>query len=94
MLLEKSENLLELSVKQLEIRSRLARWLSPGQDICLVCGKSNFNIFCGKVWYFRIQQELFKSKSNLIPFKKILNPNHYPKVLFKSFPANYSKKFV
>ena len=87
MLLEKSENLLELSVKQLEIRSRLARWLSPGQDICLLCGKSNFNIFCGKVWYFRIQQELFKSKSNLIPFKKTFEPKSLSKSVVQVVPC-------
>ena len=61
MLLEKSESLLELFVKQLVIQSRLA---------CLVCEKPDFDVVCSKVKYFRIRQEdLSKSKSNLILFK-------------------------
>ena len=61
MLLEKSESLLELFVKQLVIQSRLA---------CLVCEKTDFDVVCSKVKYFRIRQEdLSKSKSILIPFK-------------------------
>ena len=63
MLLEKSENLLKLSVKQLVIQSRLA------SSIYLMCEKPDVNAVCRKVRYFRIQQELSKSKFSLIPFK-------------------------
>ena len=52
MLLEKSEILLELFVKQLVIQSRLA---------CLVCEKPDFDVVR--------EEDLSKSKSNLIPFK-------------------------
>ena len=47
-------------------------------------------LFVAKLGIFRIQQELSKSKSNLIPFIKT---NHCPERLSKSFPTNYSKKF-
>ena len=60
-LLEKSENLLELSVKKLVIR--LASWISLGQAMIGVCVKPNI-IVCYKVRYFCIQHRFSKSKSN------------------------------
>ena len=67
-MLEKSGNLLELSVKQLVINQGWQVGF-PWFRLYLVCEK-HFNVVCSKVRYFRIQQELFKSKSNLIPFKR------------------------
>ena len=49
--------------------------------------------FLAKLDIFRIQQELSKSTSNVILFKRIKNPIHYPKGLSKSFRGNYSNKF-
>ena len=68
MLLQKSESLLELSVKQLVIQSRVASSVFLSQDMFGV-RKTKFKSFCSKVRYFRIQQELSKPKSNLISFK-------------------------
>ena len=64
MMLEKSKNLLELSAKQLEIKSSLASSTMSG------VWKPNVNVACSKVRYFRIQEELSKLKSNLIPFER------------------------
>ena len=41
------ENLLELSVKQLVIQSRLASSIFRGQTMCLVCEKRNVNAMLG-----------------------------------------------
>ena len=76
MLLQKYENLLELSVKQLV----LVLQSSLASSISLWCVKNQM------LMLFVAKLELSKSKSNLIPFKNP-NPNHYPKVLFKSFPT-------
>ena len=78
MLLEKSENLFELSAKQLVIQSRLASSIFPGQAMFGVW-KPNVNIVYSKVRYIRIQQKLFKCKYNLILFKS----NNKPKSLSK-----------
>ena len=51
MLLEKYENLLELSVKQLVIQSSLASSTSLGQTTCGVKNK-NVNVTRSKFWYF------------------------------------------
>ena len=51
MLLEKSENSLELSVKQLVIQSSYASSTSQSR-LCLVCEKPNVNVVCSKVRYF------------------------------------------
>ena len=54
MLLEKYENVLELSVEQLVLQSNLEHnqvyqvWF-PYVGLCLVFEKPNFNAFCGKV---------------------------------------------
>ena len=68
MLLEKSENLLELSAKQLQYNQDWQVRFSQVR-LSLVCEKPNVNIVCSKVRYTRIQQTLFKSKYNLILFK-------------------------
>ena len=70
MLLEKYENLLELSVKQLVIQSSLASSISLGQTMCGVWKTKMFMLFVEKLGIFRVQEELSKSKSNLIPFKR------------------------
>ena len=64
MLLEMSENLLEFSVKQLVIQSRLASPIFRGQFMFGV------NVVCSKVRSFRIQKALIKPKANLVPFKR------------------------
>ena len=64
MLLEKCENLLELSVKLLIIQSSLASLISLDQT---KCEKPNVNIVCSKVRSY--QEELSKSNYNLIPLK-------------------------
>ena len=78
MLLEKPENLLELSVNQLVIQARLASSIFLGQARFGVW-KTNVNVVCSKVIYFCTKQGLSKSKSNLILFKK----NNKPKSLSK-----------
>ena len=50
MLLEKYENLIELTVKQLIIQSSLTSLIFLGQT--LVYGKPNVNVICSKVRYF------------------------------------------
>ena len=78
MLLEKSENLLELSVKQLLIQSSLTSLIFLGHTMFLMCEKPKvFNFVCDKVRYFcifyiflYIQQELSNAKSILILFKR------------------------
>ena len=67
MLLEKSENILELSVKQLVIQSRLPSSISLGQAMFVVL---------------------------LVGNNCCLKGNNRPKSLPKSFPVNYSKKFL
>ena len=67
--LEKYVNLLELSIKQLVIQSRLASSISLGQTMCGVWKTKMLMLYIAKSGIFRIQQELSKSKSNLIPFK-------------------------
>ena len=64
MLLEMSENLLEFSVKQLVIQSKLASPIFRGQVMFGV------NVVCSKVRSFRIQKALIKPKFNLVPFKR------------------------
>ena len=73
MVLEKYENLLELSVMQLVIQSSLAIAISIGQTTLGVWKNQMLMLFVAKLG---------------------INPNHYPKRISKSFPANYSKKFV
>ena len=51
MLLEKYENLLELSVKKLVMQSSLASLSSLGQTMFGVC-KTNVNVFVVKFRYF------------------------------------------
>ena len=51
MLLEKYENLLELSVKKLVMQSNLASFSSLGQTMFGVC-KTNVNVFVVKFRYF------------------------------------------
>ena len=71
MLLQKYENLLELPIKQLVIQSSLASSISLGhQTTCGVRKTKMLMLFVAKLGIFRIQQELSKSKSNLIPFKR------------------------
>ena len=70
MLLEKYESLLILSVKQLVIQSSLARSISQGQTMYGVWETKISILFVTKLGIFRNQQELSKSKSNLIPFNR------------------------
>ena len=70
MLSQKYENLLELPIKQLVIQSILASSVSLGQTMCGVWKTKMLMLFIAKLGIFRIQQELSKSKSNLIPFKR------------------------
>ena len=70
MLLEKYESLLILSVKQLVIQSSLARSLSQGQTMYGVWETKILILFVTKLGIFRNQQELSKSKSNLVPFNR------------------------
>ena len=70
MLLEKYESLLILSVKQLLIQSSLARSISQGQTMYGVWETKILILFVTKLGVFRNQQELSKSKSNLIPFNR------------------------
>ena len=70
MLLQKYENLLELPIKQLVIQSILASSIFLGQAMCDVWKTKVLMLFVAKLGVFHIQQELSKSKSNLIPFKR------------------------
>ena len=70
MLLEKYERLLILSVKQLVIQSSLARSISQGQTMYGEWETKILILFVTKLGIFRNQQELSKSKSNLIPFNR------------------------
>ena len=67
MLLEKSENLLELSVKQLVIQLRLASSISLGQAIFGVINKMLI-LFLAKLGVFVSNKSCLSLKSNLIPF--------------------------
>ena len=69
-LLEKYENLLELSVKQLVIQSSLAISISLGQTMRAMWKTIMLILFVAKLGIFRIQQELSNSKSDQIPFKR------------------------
>ena len=69
MLLEKYENILELSAKQLVIQSSLASSICVGQTVSWV--KSQIlMLLVAMLGIFPIQQELPKCKSNIIPFKR------------------------
>ena len=65
--------------------------------MCCVWKTKILKLFVANLGIFCIQQELSKSKSDLILFKKV---SHKSKSLskwvtiLKSFPANFSKKFV
>ena len=74
----------------------LASSISLGQTMCGMWKSKMLVLIAARLGIFCIQQELSKFKSNLTPFKtyKMINPNHYLKELPKSFPANYSKRFV
>ena len=65
MLLGKSENLHELSVKQFVIHSRLASSISLGYDVWCVQNQM-LMLFVAKLG---IQKGLSDSKSNIIPFR-------------------------
>ena len=69
-LLEKYENLLELSVKQLVIQSSFAISISLGQTMRAMWKTIMLILFVAKLGIFRIQQELSNSKSDQIPFKR------------------------
>ena len=90
MLLEKSENLFELSVKQLVIQSSSVSSIFLSQTMFGVW-MLMIMLFLARLGIFHIQEQLFISYSNL---KVIINLNHYPKGLSKSFSASYFKKFV
>ena len=68
MLLVKYENLLQWSVKQLVIQSSLASLIFLGRTI-VWCVKNKM-LLVVKLGIFRIQEELYKSKCNLIRFKR------------------------
>ena len=68
--LEKFEILLEFSVNQLLIQSSLASLVFLDQTMCCVWKTKMLMLFVEKLDIFRIQKELFKSKSNLILFKR------------------------
>ena len=86
MLLETYENLLELYVKQLVFLVVSITIKYSKFDFPLVCEKPDVHV-CSEVRYFSYP-------TRVIVKKAIINPNHYSKGLPKSFPANYSKKFV
>ena len=70
MLLEKYQNLLELSVKQLVFLA-LVSPSSSASSISLWCVKNQIlMLFVAKLGIFLIQQELSKSNCNQIPFKR------------------------
>ena len=64
MLLEKYEKLLEVSLKQSVTQSSLI------SSMCGIWKNKMLMLFVGKLGIFRIQQGLFKSKSNLILFER------------------------
>ena len=70
MVLEKYENLLELSFEQLVTQSSVASSISLGQTMCGVLKTKMLMLFVAKIGIFCIKQELSKSKSNLIPFRR------------------------
>ena len=70
MLLEKTENLLEFSVKQLVILASSIFWGQAMLKTKMVCEKRNINVVCSKIRYFNIQKALCKPNSYVIPFKR------------------------
>ena len=68
-LLEMSENLLELSVKQLVIQWRLASSIFWGQAM-FGMWKTKCRFVCCKVRYVHTQKELSKPNCYLNPFKR------------------------
>ena len=75
---KKYENLFELSVKQSVTQSSLASFF-PKVRLCFVCQKPNVKVVYRKVTHFLYptinsstfnSKELFKSKSNLILFRR------------------------
>ena len=70
MLLEKYENALKFSVEQLVIQSSLVSSTFPRSDYVWCVKNQMLMLFVGKLAIFCIQQEISKSKSNLIPIKK------------------------
>ena len=70
MMFEKFEIVLEVSVKQLVIQSSLAILISLSQTKCCVWKTKLLMLFIAKLVLFHIQQELSKSKSSLILFKR------------------------
>ena len=69
MLLEKFENSLELSVKQLLIIN-FSKFDFPTSGYVWFVKNQMLVLFVTKLGIFCIQQELPKSKSNQIPFKR------------------------
>ena len=69
-MLEKYENLPELSFEQLVTQSSLASSISLGQTMYGVLKTKMLMLFVAKTGIFSIKQELSKSKSNLIPFRR------------------------
>ena len=63
MLLEKYENLLELSVEQLVIQSSLASSIALGQSMCGVWKTKMLMLFVVKLSFFYIQQDIYPSPS-------------------------------
>ena len=63
MLLEKYENLLELSVEQLVIQSSLASLIALGQSMCGVWKTKMLMLFVAKLSFFYIQQDIYPSLS-------------------------------
>ena len=63
MLLEKYENLLELSVEQLVIQSSLASSIALGKSMCGVWKTKMLMLFVAKMSFFYIQQDIYPSLS-------------------------------
>ena len=63
MLLEKYENLLELSVEQLVIQSSLASSIALGQSMCGVWKTKMLMLFVAKLSFFNIPQDVYPSPS-------------------------------
>ena len=63
MLLEKYENLLELSVEQLVIQSSLASSIALGQSMCGVWKTKMLMLFVANLSFFYIQQDVYPSPS-------------------------------
>ena len=83
--LEKYEDSLELST----IKSNFPRSDNVGYV------KSNFNVVkAAKLDKYFSYLSRFKSSLIQLHLKDNINSNQYPKELSKSFPVNYSKKFV